>query len=283
MKFDFNVASKSNKTVIKESRVYRTGELITKTCKSCGKEFQVPKWYGTGDYCSKECADMSKRAKPNVKCAVCGKEFHLKESAIKKNKSGYFTCSKECMGKLRTQIYAGTNNPNYKTNSISIYYNNGFKYQKIKLHSYHPYKDKNDYYPYHRYVIEQNHKLFDDKYFNIIDNKYYLKPEIIVHHIDENGLHNNIENLIPLTRSEHTSFHNSNKIIQRDNLGKITGVVKCGELLENHKDNDNQQPSNNSNIIEGSTTNNRIQTDKAEDSNVDTSAVPINFNSDDIV
>ena len=52
-------------------------------------------------------------------------------------------------------------------------------------------------------------------------------------------------------------------------------------MLGNHG-NDNQQPSINSNINEGSTTSNRIQTDNAEDSNVATSAVP-NKVSEDIV
>lgn len=48
--------------------------------------------------------------------------------------------------------------------------------------------------------------------------------------------------------------------------------VKQGELLE-HPNKDNQQPSLNSNVFEGSTTNNRVQTDYAEDSNVDTSTL----------
>jgi hypothetical protein len=47
---------------------------------------------------------------------------------------------------------------------------------------------------------------------------------------------------------------------------------KQGELLE-HPNKDNQQPSLDSNIFEGSTTNNRVQTDNAEDSNVDTSTL----------
>jgi hypothetical protein len=59
--------------------------------------------------------------------------------------------------------------------------------------------------------------------------------------------------------------------------------VKQGELLE-HPVRDNQQPSLDSNVFEGSTTNNRVQTDYAEDSNVDTSTLPDkNFISDDIV
>ena len=91
--------------------------------------------------------------------------------------------------------------------------------------------------------------------------------------------------MIPLTKSEHTSLHNNNKTIIRDTeTGKITGVIKQGELLENHIDSDNQQPSIDRNIIEGSTTNSRVLTDNAEDSNTNTSALPnIKNISDDIV
>jgi len=53
--------------------------------------------------------------------------------------------------------------------------------------------------------------------------------------------------------------------------------VKQGELLE-HPNKDNQQPSLDSNIFEGSTTNNRVQTDNAEDSNVDTSTLQQTIN-----
>lgn len=116
--------------------------------------------------------------------------------------------------------------------------------------------------------------MFDDSYFNIIDGNYYLKPEIKVHHKDENTLNNNIDNLIPLTISEHSSLHNKQKELIRDSKGRIIGVFKYGELLGNHNDNDNQQPSNNSNIIEGSTTNSRGVIDNANVSNANTSAVP---------
>lgn len=148
----------------------------------------------------------------------------------------------------------------------------------------HPYKGYLDYVPEHRLIIEEHYNLFDKKYFNIIDGKYYLKPEIDVHHIDKNGLNNDINNLIPLTRSEHTSIHNNEKTIIRDVDGRIKTVVfKQGELLETHNDNDNQQPSISSNAFKGSTTNSRVQTDNAEDSNADTSALPSINTSDDIV
>jgi hypothetical protein len=51
---------------------------------------------------------------------------------------------------------------------------------------------------------------------------------------------------------------------------------KQGELLETPAvKQDNQQPSLSSNTLEGSTTNNRVLPSKIEDSNVDTSALPI--------
>lgn len=53
---------------------------------------------------------------------------------------------------------------------------------------------------------------------------------------------------------------------------KIIGVVKQGELLES-LGTDNQQPSLDGNIFEGSETNNRSQTGNAVGSNVDTSAL----------
>ena len=58
-------------------------------------------------------------------------------------------------------------------------------------------------------------------------------------------------------------------------------VLKQGELLESPEV-DDQQPSIYRNIIEGSTTNSRVLADNAEDSNADTSALPIN-NGDEIV
>lgn len=68
------------------------------------------------------------------------------------------------------------------------------------------------------------------------------------------------------------SIHNTEKQIVRDRkTGRIIGVIKFRELLENLEA-DNQQPSLDSNIFEGSTTSNQIQTDNAEDSIVTMSA-----------
>ncbi len=267
-----------------------TGKCIEKVCNTCGKKFYVNIRYGKGLYCSVECANEAKKVKhtPNVICAYCGKKFYKKPSQIARNK--VHCCSKECMGLYRKIAYSGTNNPNYNNRKEHIIeYNNGNKYYAIRVPDNHPfgYKGKSIglFYKEHRYVIEQHYNLFDEKYFIIINGKHYLKPNVDVHHKNEITTDNRLENLIPLTRSEHTSLHNTNKTIIRDTkTGRITGVIKQGELLENHIDSDNQQPSIDRNIIEGSTTNSRVLTDNAEDSNTNTSALPnIKNISDDIV
>lgn len=284
MHFDFSFKpSKGSKTTVSR-KANKTGNNVTKVCKHCGKTFVVANSYGgTKEYCSIQCAASAKKVihTPNIKCAVCGAEIYIKPSRLARNKSGYFTCSKECMGKLRSIIYTGANNPNYRNESISYYDNNGIKYQKIKVHN-HPYADKYDYYPYHRYVVEQNYNRFDKSYFDNIDGKFYLKRDISVHHINKDTLDNKIENLIPLTKSEHTIHHNLEKEIIRDNKGRISGVFKRGELLENHNCSDNQQPSINSNINKGSTTNSQVLPNNVEDGNANTSALPT-ISSDDIV
>ena len=93
---------------------------IKRKCLCCGKIFEKPAWYGKGYYCSKECADIAKKAnhKPNVVCEYCGKKFYRKPSQIAKTKHN--CCSKQCMGNLRKSIYSGENNPNFNNTVLII-------------------------------------------------------------------------------------------------------------------------------------------------------------------
>lgn len=217
IKFNFN----SFKTVDKKESTRKGNSSVKRVCAFCGKEFITYPWRGAGKYCSHKCATDATKVEhiPNVKCCICNKPIYIKPSRLERSKTKMFTCSKECMGKMRSRIFVGELNPNYNNTKDRVLYTN-----------------------------------------------------------------NDINNLIPLTRSEHTSIHNNEKTIIRDVDGRIKTVVfKQGELLETHNDNDNQQPSISSNAFKGSTTNSRVQTDNAEDSNADTSALPSINTSDDIV
>lgn len=217
IKFNFD----SFKTVGKKESTRKGNGSVKRVCAFCGKEFITYPWRGAGKYCSHKCATDATKVEhiPNVKCCICNKPIYIKPSRLERSKTKMFTCSKECMGKMRSKVFVGELNPNYNNTKDRVLYTN-----------------------------------------------------------------NDINNLIPLTRSEHTSIHNNEKTIIRDVDGRIKTVVfKQGELLETHNDNDNQQPSISSNAFKGSTTNSRVQTDNAEDSNADTSALPSINTSDDIV
>ena len=216
--------------------------------------------------------------------------MYLKPSRLKRVKNGV-CCSKECTYKLKSEYSKGDGNhqfglkgelnssfkgieiPNVNNNIIDI----------LVYDPSHPKADKCGRVTKHRKLVEDNYTLFDLNKFEYCVNRYIIKNGYDVHHIDGNHDNNDITNLQLLTRGEHTTIHNNEKIILRDKLGKIIGVIKQDELLENLEA-DNQQPSLDSNIFEGSTTNIEIPTDKAVDSNDNTSVLPFtNSKSDDIV
>lgn len=250
--------------------------MIVLKCKTCGKEFKViPCRKDTAKYCSKECASIGLHGDLNCKCDFCGKLFHRKPQWKSKNKNQF--CSRECSNQWKKINFCGANNHQFglKGNLNSSYKgkeieknNNGFLDVRVYAPN-HPFKDKDSRVLKHRLIVEENHIKFNPKYFIKIDNQYYLKKTTEIHHINFNHNDNRIENLIPLTKSEHRAVHNLNCVLIRDNKGKITGVLKQGELLEKPEEVD-QQPSLNSDILEGSETNNRV----LRDSNVDTSALP---------
>ena len=74
----------------------------------------------------------------------------------------------------------------------------------------------------------------------------HLKPEEVVHHIDENKLNNNSDNLMVFaTKADHTSFHNGNvtfaDLLQNENgayyvpINKRSGFCKlCQTKIDSH-------------------------------------------------
>lgn len=247
-------------------------------CVICGKENYVvntkkfPK-----DFCSYPCYEEWTKfnKEPNCKCSVCGKEMYLKPARLKRVKKG-ICCSKKCTYELKSEYSKGDGNHQF---GLKGDLNSSYKGIETFHHDYiyeyqplHPKCNQSGRVRQHRLIIEQNYKLFNPIYFEEINNIFVLKDDYDVHHINEIKIDNRLENLQVLTRSEHTSLHNLNKIEIIDKYKQIIGVLKQGELLENLEI-DNQQPNLDSNILEGSTTNSRIQSHNGVDSNTNTSAL----------
>lgn len=179
-------------------------------------------------------------------CVICKTELNIKPFRIKRVKNG-ITCSKKCFGKRQKEQMKGDNNHQF---GLKGKLNASFKEGRTKnaqgyillLLPEHPLSNGDGYYREHRLVIEKNFKNFPAEYFDLINGQVVLKRSFDVHHINEDVADNRIENLSIFNRGDHTSLHNKLKKIIRDNKGRIIGVVKLGELLEN-PEMDNQQPS----------------------------------------
>ena len=234
--------------------------MVKKICLICGKEFEViPCREKTAKYCSTECQHKSLHGKLNCKCDWCGKEYHKKTSHLTKNNF----CSRQCFAEFKKVSFRGENNHQW---GLKGPLNSSFKGVELKdknnrvwdIKVYcpnHPRCDSRGRVSKHRLLVEEHYKNFDMKYFEEINGKFYLKKSAQVHHINFDHDDNRIENLMPVTRSEHTSIHNLGiKIIRDTNTGKITGVIKQGELLEKPEE-VNQQPSQPLTKLEGSETN----------------------------
>lgn len=188
-------------------------------------------------------------------CPICNNEFTRKPSAVKKIKHTP-CCSRECNSILRKQWMCGEGNhqkgltgklnSSFKTD-ITVMKRGTNKYE-FKYVPWHPFAETNGRLRHHRYIVENYYLRFDSKYFNTIlckDGQFrvILNPKYDVHHIDNNTLNNDIDNLEILIRGAHTRLHNKHKRIIRDKTtGRIIGVIKSGELLENPEV-DNQQPN----------------------------------------
>nr|DAW84355.1 MAG TPA: HNH endonuclease [Caudoviricetes sp.] len=190
------------------------------------------------------------------KCKICGKAMYLKPSRLKRVKNG-ITCSKECASKLKSEYMKGEGNhqfgligdknASYKDSDLITNY--GYLLEYCPGHPYpHDKSNKTTRVLQHRLVVERNSNMFDDSYFEVIDGWKVLKPEYDVHHINEDKQDNRIENLQVLLRSEHSTYHNLQREIIRDELGRIIGVVKSSNIGESCDAN----PEINSEISQGS-------------------------------
>lgn len=181
-------------------------------CDYCGKEFECcPSRYKSKTHCcSKECmTNLTKERNLNCECLICHRKLHRKPSQINKNKTVY--CSRECQKEDYKQRFFGENNPNYNNRGQNnpIWKSNerisSYGYKLIKC-SNHPFANSDGFVFEHRLVAEK-HLLTEENSIDV-DNKRYLSPKYVVHHVDRNHLNNSVENLLVLSKGDHQRLHN---------------------------------------------------------------------------
>lgn len=127
-------------------------------------------------------------------CKNCGKEIFVWPCLEKFGRGKY--CNKKCSREHYKNNHPhkgkiGEEAPNYKGGYILSSGSGNIKYREIRINK----KKKLE----HRYLME-----------NIIGRK--LSQNEVVHHVDRDGLNNNIKNLRLMTLSEHTKYHLMHKI-----------------------------------------------------------------------
>lgn len=112
-----------------EQKVELAGEYINKRtkfllkCNECGYQWEaLPTSTLYSDYKHK-CPNCGFKKGKIVKCAYCGKEIYRSNSQLKKSKSGFYYCSRECGNRHKNELIMEDNkNPcNYRLSAFKTY------------------------------------------------------------------------------------------------------------------------------------------------------------------
>lgn len=200
---------------------------IEKVCARCEKHFEVwPVRAETAVYCSRACRDAEnaaryEAARPKRKCMICGTLFECPPSHALRRKD---CCSRACAAEAskRREVATGADHFNWK--SGSAVHADGYIY----LHAGdHPFAKCGRYVFEHRLVMEawMRDEAPDHHFLVEVAGVKYLRPEIEVHHRNENKRDNRITNLLACTKGAHLSIHNGNPPMEGEVWPPIEGMV----------------------------------------------------------
>lgn len=189
---------------------------VTKTCEVCGKLFDVPPTRAkTAKACSHECAvkvRIASRAKRYalVACRQCGKKFEVPFAHLGRRVFCSSAC-KEASPETRRRKLAltGEANPAWKGGVVKRV--DGYVYEAAAGH---PLVSRGGYVLQHRLVIERALLRFNREhpFLGDVGGGYIgLRPEVHVHHVNQDRGDNRFENLIACTNAAHQKIHAGRK------------------------------------------------------------------------
>lgn len=92
---------------------------LRRSCRHCGEEFEVPKWYGgldnRGLYCSRDCLNAwQQRQRKSRKCPICDATYPTVGASARRAR----TCGNAaCVSEAKSRAKRGRRNPNFRNGS----------------------------------------------------------------------------------------------------------------------------------------------------------------------
>lgn len=180
---------------------------VTKTCQVCGVEFKVPLARAdTAKTCSQKCrgvliAQAYRDKKARLICKACGVAFYVPPCHADRR----VFCSDKCADPHRHYNHP-KGNQHYRWTGGRFRHTDGYLYYRVEGH---PFGDGH-YVFEHRLVMEDwMREEAPDHPFLVVagDGLTYLRPGIVVHHINENKRDNRRMNLLACTAAAHRDIH----------------------------------------------------------------------------
>lgn len=197
---------------------------VEKRCEVCGQSFSVwPTRADTAKTCSQKCrgvliAEMYKARRPTKACVVCGTNFSCPPSHEKRK----FCCSLACAHELSRRRVVATGEDHFNWKRGSTVSGDGYLYLFVDGH---PFATQGGYVLEHRLVVEEWMRAKDpDHHFLVaVDGVLFLRPDIDVHHRNEDKRDNSQDNLLACTKGAHRSIHSGKPPVERDVWPPIVG------------------------------------------------------------